>query len=222
MGAENVLRWLRLIFIGAERPPRLEEDRFPRDAAGRLDLTRFRRSVEHYAGYIEDYLASLESRPDTRGRVNPSTSEWQAYAYRKGVFGQWGLIARGPAEALPTVLRLLQHPVAEARQAGAGVLEAWTGESDDLEAPALAALERELGNPETDIETLSTLLGVLGRVRSEAALPLLARVLRAPESSTGDLDWSAIEALGAIAGQRFVKESDPNQAAERWLRERGL
>ncbi|MGH7555515.1 MAG: hypothetical protein ACREMQ_21150, partial [Longimicrobiales bacterium] len=172
----------------------------------------------HYAGYIEDYLKSLEARPG----VNPPTAEWQAYAYRKGVFGQWGLIARGPAEALPAVLRLLQHPVAEARQAGAGVLEAWTGESGDLEAPALAAAERELSGPDTDIETLSTLLGILGRARSEAALPLLAGVLRAPESSVGDLDWSAVEALQAIAGQRFVHESDPKQAADQWLRERGL
>jgi hypothetical protein len=217
-----VLRWLKRIFLGADRPPRLEEERFPRDAAGRPDLTRFTRSVAHYTGYIEDYLVSLESPTDSRSGGRPRTSEWQAYAYRKGVLGQWGLIARGPAEALPTVLRLLQHPVAEARQAGAGVLDGWIGESGELEAPALAAAERELRGPDTDIETLAVLLGVLARARSEAALPLLARVLRAPESSAGDLDWSAVEALGAIAGQRFVRESDPRHAAERWLRERGL
>lgn len=216
------LRWLQRIFLGGETLPTLEEERFPRDAAGRPDLARFTQPVAHYSNYIEEYLASLDSRLTSQNRRHPATSAWQSYAYRKGVLGQWGLIARGPAEALPVVLRFLQHPLAEGRQAGAGVLEAWTREHGDFEAIALAAAERELGSPEPDIETLAVLFGVLARARSESALPLLARVLRAPESSVGDLDWSAVEAVETIAGQRFKQEANPKQAAESWLRERGL
>lgn len=217
----DVLSWLRHIVLGAEKPPPLEEESFPRDTAGQPDLTPFARPVAHYAGYIEDYLVSL-SAPAPRRSGPPRSSEWQSYAYRKGVLGQWGLIARGPADALPVVLELLRHPLAEGRQAGAGVLEHWTRQNRDFEAPVVALAHRELERPDTDVETLGVLLGVLGRMRSEAALPLLARVLRAPESSVGDLDWSALEALQDLTGQRFVDESNPRHAAERWLRDRGL
>ena len=214
---DTFLRWLRHLVIGAGQPPTLEEATYPRDARGAPDLTRFTRPVEHYAGYIADYLQSLESphRP-SRSR------EWQTHEYQKYVLGQWGLIARGPSEALPTVLQLLRHQLPEGRQAAAGVLDAWTTSVAAMEAPALAAAERELSGRDTDIETVSTLIGILGRERSEAALPLLARVLRDPASRTGDVDWCAVEAIGAIAGRPFRDEQDPRLAAELWLQQRGL
>ena len=218
----DALRWLREILLGPEKPPRLEEERFPVDAKGRPDLTRFTKPVDHYAGYIEDYLASLDTRGNSRNPTQPSTSEWQVYSYRKGVFGQWGLIARGPAQALPVVLELLQHRVAEGRQAGAGVLSAWKPESADLQEAALAAAERELSGPDTDIETLGVLMDILARARSEAALPLIARVLRDAKSSEGDLDWSAMEALEVFAAQKFTREPDPKLAADHWLKAQGL
>jgi hypothetical protein len=102
------------------------------------------------------------------------------------------------------------------------VLDAWADAGAALEEPALAAAEKELAGPDTDIETLSTLIGMLGRQRSEASLPLLARVLRDPNSRNGDVDWCCIEAIGDIAGQKFVREPEPKQAAERWLQQRGL
>ena len=213
----TVLRRLRSVLIGADQPPELEESRYPRNASGAPDLACFTRPVEHYERYITDYLESLESPKGTL-----ANREWQTYAYQKYVFGQWGLIARGPAEALPTVLRLLRHRIPEGRQAASGVLDAWSDARTPVEAPLLAAAERELAGPETDIETLSTLIGILGRERSEAALPLLARVLRDPGSSNGDVDWCAIEAIGDIARRKFVKEPEPKQAAERWLQQRGL
>jgi hypothetical protein len=215
---DNILRWLRSILVGAEKPPDLEEARYPRDASGAPDLTRFTRSAEHYASYIGDYLDSLESPR----RAPPLAKEWQTYEYQKYVLGQWGLIARGPSEALPTVLRLLRHRIPEGRQAASGVLGAWADGGTALAEPALAAAEKEVARPDLDTETLSTLIGILGRVRSEASLPLLARVLRAPNSRNGDVDWCSIEAIGDIAGQKFVREPEPKQAAERWLRQRGL
>ena len=214
----NTLRWLRYILLGAEKPPHLEEAHYPRNASGAPDLTCFTRPVEHYARYIDDYLVSLEAPCS----APPRAQEWQAYEYQKHVFGQWGLIARGPSEALPTVLRLLRHRLPEGRQAASGVLDAWADGGTAMEEPALAAAERELTGPETDIETLSTLIGILGRERSEASLPLLARVLRDPHSRNGDVDRCSIEAIGDIAGRQFVKDAEPKQAAERWLQQRGL
>jgi hypothetical protein len=211
----GVLRWLASLFRGAPAPPRLEEERFPRDAAGRPYLTCFTRPANYYQGYIDDYLESL-------GSPKPSF-EWQAHAYRKGVLGQWGLIARGPGEAFPFVHRLLRHPVAEARQAGVAVLDAWARDGGNFEVAALSAAEQELAAPsQTDIQTLTALLGMLGRVRSKSALPLIARVLRAPNSAMGDLDRSAIEALESISGEQFSQQSEPKHAAELWLRERGV
>ena len=213
----TVLRWLRSLLIGADQPPDLEESRYPRNASGAPDLSCFKRPVEHYERYIADYLESLESPKGTL-----ADREWQTYAYQKYVFGQWGLIARGPSEALPAVIRLLPHRIAEGRQAASGVLDAWSDAGTPMDAPLLAAAEKELAGPDTDIETLSTLIGILGRQRSEAALPLLARVLRDPGSKNGDVDWCAVEAIGDIAGRKFVKEPEPKQAAERWLQQHGV
>jgi len=221
-----LLRWVKRLLVGAAKPPVLEEARFPRDASGRPDLTRFTRPVSHYVGYVDAYLASLGDTPltDSDG-LTPARdySAWQAHAYTKGVFGQWGLIARGPAEALPYVLTLLTQALPEARQTAAGVLGAWmTPESRDILADhALRAAEREAAMPAPDAETLSTLLGLLGRVRALTALPLIAQVLRAPSSRDGDVDYAAAEAVEAISGARFDQSVDPRQAAERWLRDRG-
>jgi hypothetical protein len=99
---------------------------------------------------------------------------------------------------LPTVLRLLRHHIPAGRQAASGVLGAWADRAIALEEPALAAAEKELAGPDTDIETLSTLIGILGRQRSEASLPLLARVLRDPSSRNRDVDWCSIEAIADI------------------------
>src|SRR5262245_4052692 len=134
----NILRWLRSILIGAEQPPDLEEAHYPRDASGAPDLTCFTRSVEHYARYIGDYLESLESARDEP----PRAREWQVYEYQKYVLGQWGLIARGPSEALATVLRLLRHRIPEGRQAASGVLGAWADRETALEETVLAAAEK--------------------------------------------------------------------------------
>ena len=216
-----VLRWLSEALFGPPGPPVLEEERFRRDSMGRPDLSRFVHPASHYAGYIEEYLAAL--RP-TAGLGDRRGSAWQSYAYRKGVIGEWGLIARGPSEALSFVVRFLNDPLPEARQKATGVLEEWMGAGRDaeVEAHALAAAEREAARLEPDIETLGALLGILGRLRSAEALPLMARVLRRPDASTGDLDWATADAVAAFAGKSFDHTGDRRDAAERWLRARGL
>jgi hypothetical protein len=221
----DLLQRLRGILLGGPKPPVLEEARFPVDRMRRPDLTRFTRPLEHYVGYIETYLASLQPIP--RGQPVPPerrSSEWQAHAYHKGVFGQWGLIAIGPAKALDYVLTLLRHDLPEGRQSGAGVLEAWVeaGQSADLTAHALAFAEREASESEPDPETISVLITVLGRAKRRDALPLLARIFRAPWANVGDVDFDAATAIGEIAGKSFARKPDPRAAAEQWLTEQGL
>ena len=213
-----MFRRLRELLLGPPGPPRLEEERYPRDSMGRPDLTRFVRPAEHYAGYIDEYLSTL------RPSAGPRSAEWLTYAYRKGVLGEWGLIARGPSESLPFVVRLLGDSLPEGRQMAAGVLEAWVNAdgNEAIEAHALAAAEREAALDDPDIEALSGFVGILGRTRSQRALPLLARLLRMPSASTGDLDWATAEAIAEIAGKTFDRSGDRREAAERWLHSQGL
>lgn len=213
---------LRKLLLGPPGPPRLEEERYPRDSMGRPDLTRFVRSAEHYAGYIDEYLSTL--RPSSAD-AEPRSTEWLRYAYRKGVLGEWGLIARGPSESLPFVVRLLRDLLPEARQKAAGILDAWVsadGNHSTIEEHALAAAEREAALDEPDVEALSGFVGILGRTRSQRALPLLARLLRMPSASIGDLDWATADAIAETVGKAFDRSGDRREAAERWLRSHGL
>ena len=202
-------RIVRNIFIDPRDAPALEEESYPRDSMGRPDLRRFTKPLSHYIGYMEDYHKSLEAS-------GPTDSAWQSHAYRKGVLAQWGFIAKGPSEALPYVVDLLEHPLPEARSAAAGILGEW--KTDPAFIPHLvSALEKE-----DDIETLSTLAGALGRLKARAALPRLAALLRAPNADEGDLSWSVIEAVSAIAGRDFMSTADPKAATENWLGEQGV
>jgi hypothetical protein len=209
IGVRGLFRFLELIFVDPEKPPVLEEEHYPRDKQGRPDLGRFTRPLDHYLRYLEEYFTSL-------GPDGPDQAAWQSHAYLKGVFGQWGLIAKGPGEALPYVLQLLDNPLTEARSAAAAVLDAWADDGDF--GPHLV----DAATKEKDPETLSTLLGTIGRLRIISALPLLARVLRSPASKAGDVDWSAVEALSAIARERFDRASNPKAAADEWLQLQGL
>jgi hypothetical protein len=204
----KLFRVLRNILMGRPQPPALPEERYPRDATGRPDLSRFDKPLSAYAAYLEDYHASL-------GAHRSRDATWQAYAYRKGVIGQWGIIARGPQEGLSYVLRLLKHRLPEARAAGASIFNEWSA-GDTLTPHLLEAFETE-----DDIETLSVLADALARRKALPAIPRMAALLRDPASANGDLDWSMMEALSTISGENFRADPDPKAAAERWLRAQG-
>jgi HEAT repeat protein len=201
-------KMIKFVF-GEVSPPRavLEEDRYPRDAQGRLDLSRFTKPVAHYAAYFDEYLVSL-------GPKGPKSTPARELAYRKSVYAQWGLIAKGPQDALPYVLQLLAHSESEARAAAAGVLEAWIDGNATLVPTLLAAAEKE-----TDPETLGTLMSAIAKTRTRSALPLLGRILRDPASRNGDVCWDAVEAIGTIARRRFELNEEGLRAADAWLRE---
>jgi hypothetical protein len=206
----SVLRWLLDLVIGGRDSHTLEEETYPRDAMGRPELSRFTKPVSHYATYFDEYLTSL-------GPNGPASSDARALAYRKGVLAQWGLIAKGPREALPYVRQLLAHTEPEARSAAAGVMEAWAGHDSPFVSDLLAAADVE-----TDAEAFATLISALARARTRRALPLLARILRDPRSRNGDVHWAVVEALGEIAGQRFEISEEGLRAADVWLRDQGV
>jgi hypothetical protein len=177
-----LFRILRDILLGSAASSQLEEESYPRGRLGRPDLSHFTKPLEHYTRHIDDYLMSL-------GPTGPRDAPAQSLAYRKGVIGQWGVIARAPAQALPYVLQLLRKPVAEGRRAAAGILDDWA--TDATFVPQLLSA----ADSEQDIETLSVLVGTVGRLRARAALPLLASLLRSPDRVDGDLGWSVIDAI---------------------------
>jgi hypothetical protein len=199
--------FLKVVF--GERRETLEEEGYPRDATGRPDLSRFTKPLAHYTAYFDEYLASL-------GPQGPASSTAQQLAYRKGVLAQWGLIATGPRDALPYVMRLLAHSEREARSAAAGVLDAWLDSGASGIPALLAAAEAE-----TDPETLTTLISALARRRSPGTLPLLARLIRDPASRNGDVHWAVVEAVSDIAGKRFALSDEGLRAADAWLRQQG-
>ena len=188
---------------------RLEEDAYPRDAKGRIDLSRFTKPLAHYVAYFDAYLVSF-------GPQGNRSREAQELAYRKNVYAQWGLIAKGPQEALPYVMQLLAHSESEARAAAAGVLDAWVEGNPTLAPSLLAAAETE-----KDPETLSILISAIARTRTKSALPLLGRILRDPASRNGDVHWAVVEAVAKFARRRFELSEDGLRAADAWLREQG-
>ena len=204
----DFLSFLREVFLGKPKVPALEEDRYPVGPRGTPDLTRFTKPMQHYTGYIDDYLRSLKT-------TERHENEWYAREYRKMVYGQWGLIARGPQEALPYVLQMLEHRESEARSAAAGILDRWANDST-LVQHLLNALRTE-----QDIETLSILADTLGRLKVRDALPRLAELIRAPDASNGDLDWNVAGAIGEISGQEFGQGRERVAAADSWLRNNG-
>jgi HEAT repeat protein len=200
-------KMIKFVF-GELHEPRepVEEDAYPRNAKGGIDLSHFTKPLAHYVAYFDEYLVSL-------GPQGTSSRPAQELAYRKSVYAQWGLLAKGPDEALPYVMQLLAHPEPEARSAAAGVLEQWS--DDEALVPALLAA----AEVEKDPQTLSTLISALARTRTRSALPLLGRILRDPASRNGDVHWDVVDALGKIAGRRFELSEEGLRAADAWLRE---
>jgi hypothetical protein len=129
--------------------------------------------------------------------------------YSREVMSNWGLISCGP-EAVPYALVLLKDRDSAIREHGAGVLQGLGREASVVDE-ILAALEAE-----EDLQVIDTLVAALGEMRSRAALPVLARMLRDPRTD-GDTRWQLADALGRIVRRRFDKKDDPVGAAVEWL-----
>jgi hypothetical protein len=180
---------------------RLKEDNYPRDKSGKPDLSYYTDSLEYYVEMYEQFLHEFLGP-----RLPP---EQLRLALKRRANGQWGLIAKGPA-AIPYALKLLKHGEPEAREDGAGILE-WIGLDGSTAESLLAALAIE-----TEATARDTMIGTLGTLRSRAAIPALATIIR-DAAINFDTRWTAMESLGEIVGHRFDKGADPIQAAITWL-----
>lgn len=179
----------------------VKEAWYPNDRSGQPDLRYYRDPVTRYVRLYEAYLAGLRhGRPRAR-------RSWLLRTH-----ALWGLIASG-APAAAYAASLLRHPEASAREDGAAILGALGGDDATVDA-LLAALQAERDNQARD-----SIIATLGRMKSQRAIPVLARVIE-DEAADPDTQSTAVESLGRIARQRFLAHADPVAAARDWLRRR--
>jgi hypothetical protein len=180
----------------------LKEDSYPVDKRGQPDPSRYTDSVEYYAELYEKFLASLQG-------AWPWVTQETRLPWSSRVHGMWGLIAKG-GEAVPYALKLLGRPEPDAREDGAAILGA-VGKDESVIAGILGRLKAE-----TDLVARASLIAALGNLRSRRGIPALAAIIR-DEAADGDERWTAVESLGKIVRHRFLKQSNPIEAAMVWL-----
>ncbi|HKG10770.1 MAG TPA: hypothetical protein VKB07_09375 [Gaiellaceae bacterium] len=157
----------------------------------------FRSAETWYAEYRRAWK-DLETGPvDGAGR-----------AYDRRVLASWGLSIRAPA-AMPFALEMLRDRNPEIRADATSVLERLADDS--------AALEALIGLVESDpdLEPVDAAVEALGRLRAQAAIPALAKVIR-DERADGDTQFAAAMALGRIVGKRFPRGRTVEEARA-WL-----
>ena len=125
------------------------------------------------------------------------------------------LTARGAA-ALPFAAKLMASKDRDLREAGAGVL---AGLRDSADADEIVQYAMDALASEQDRLVIDTLIGVLGKLRTRQAVPLLKRYI-VDEQEDGDTRWEAAVSLGRIVGKRFdSKGANAVERALEWLRE---
>ena len=187
----------------------IPEDRIPRDANGKPDLSRYRKPAAYYRDlYLSWWPAYLEETDGGKRGGPAGTTYWSRRTH-----GQWGLIARG-AEAVPHAMELLQSANPDFREDGAGILGAIG--RDDAVVEALA--DSIAGD--ADPQVIDAAVIALGQMRNRAAVPALARLLT-DSGTDGDTADLAARSLGQVVRRRFDRTGDPVGAAREWLRTHG-
>lgn len=189
------------LFGQASTIEKLKEEKFPRDAMGRPDLSYYTDPLTYYVEMHQQSLASLDGPKQSR--------EDAELDYRRRVQAQWGLIAKGSA-SIAYALSLLKGKQPEAREDGASIL-AELGSNESVVNDLIAALESE-----TDTVARDTIVGTLGQIKSRKAVPVLTTMIR-DERENYDSRLNAVESLGRIVGKRFHEQKNPIQAASVWL-----
>lgn len=181
------------LFGRRRRQPQVEHH--PVDERGVPDLTTFHRPPSEYLAL---YLEGIRE-----------------FDFHKRVEGSWGLTARG-AESVPLLVELLKHPDSEVRGDAAAALAWMRDTGPEVEQALVAALDGAATDEERD-----TALLALGQMRSKAALPLVAQLIRT-DGTDGDTRHLAVQVLGDIVRRRFDRQPDPEAAARAYLDVKGL
>jgi hypothetical protein len=129
-------------------------------------------------------------------------------AYDRRVFASWGLNVRA-RDAMPFALEMLRDGNPEIRADATSVLERLA--DDPVAVQALI----DLVESETELEPVDAAVEALGRLKAEAAIPALARLIR-DDGTDGDTQFGAAHALGRIVGERFSRDR-PVEEARTWL-----
>jgi hypothetical protein len=129
-------------------------------------------------------------------------------AYGRRVLASWGLIVRAK-DALPFALEMARSGNPEVRADATSVFERLR---DD---PAAVGALLHTSETERELEPLDSAIDALGRLRARDAIPALARLIR-DENTDGDTRFGAAQALETIAGRRFRRGHEIEDAVA-WL-----
>lgn len=180
------------------------------------DLSRYTKPLEHYIAIYEEQQRFFRSPPP----VDPQNAEdlkrfdaLCAMQYSNRVNATWGMIAKGKA-SIRYALQMLKSADPDAREDAGGILHA-LGRTAEVVEELITALENE-----STLQAEDSIIIALGAMRTKAAIPVLAKLLRRSDVD-GDTAWTAAEALGRIVRRRFAKETDARKAAQSWLDRHG-
>jgi hypothetical protein len=179
-----------------------------RDEVSNTELTEertpvrsaFTKSPEHYAEMLHTAVSLFDNTP-SKGDA--------ALIYECRVHAEWGLIYSGAA-AIPFAIDMLKSRVAEAREAGAGILGA-IGKDERV----VQSLLESLGG-EVEAVTRDSIILALGQLRNRKAIPALASIIK-DANADGNTRHTAADSLGSIVKRRFDKQPDRIAAAIEWL-----
>ena len=175
-------------------------------------------AAARWAGFAHDvWVADKRGVPDLRRFEDSADGYYQLHleAVREGDFSKrvtasWGLIARG-RDSLPYLMLMLRSSNADSREDAGGAL-GWLGrKSGDVVGELLTALAHE-----TEHQPRDAIVVTLGALKSRAAIPALAALIRS-DGTDGDTRRCAVESLGKIVRKRFGTQDDPESAAIAWL-----
>lgn len=208
----NFLRWVYLLFkrfflwlfediieIWSQPKPLLPEDKIPRHQ-GKPDLSYYTEPLQHYIDLYNSFLNASAKRLNRHE---------QALAWKQRVHGTWGLLAKGQ-ESLPYLLTLVGHSNPDARE-DATFLLGQLNSNPEVAQQLLISLQ---GEP--DLVVKSSIIGALGKLRYQPAVPALASLIL-DHGVDVDTKWNAADSLGLIVRQDFSGR-DKLQKAAAWLR----
>ena len=159
-----------------------KDNRTPDGIKRKRNPFRYTKSVDYYVTMYQRYLDVISGTSKRKYDIR--------MAFRRRVSACQGLVAKG-TDAIPYALAMLRSKEADAREDGAAILGE-IGQDGNIVDQVLQALASE-----TDVIARDSLILALGELKSKAAIPVLADLIR-NDATDGDTRWTAVESLGKI------------------------
>ena len=163
----------------------------------------------------------------TSEEVNAEKNGTPGFQYRKRDYATYASaskeLAKRGREVIEWARRLLTHPDYDARELGATLLgflgeRRELGSREDQIVDDLCKLAtRPLNYDGKELQAVSAAIDALGRIGNRRSIATLVKVLS--DTSDGDSQWMAADALGKILHVPFAQEEDPVASAQQWLKD---